>query len=315
MRGAELVDRWERFWFEPESTVTMTLLRIVFGVIVLGWTISLTPDLDAFFSNSGLLSKAPGGGGVWGILTVFHSDLAVQLVFAMLLVASIALIVGYQTRLAALLVFVGILSFERRNPYVFNTGDGLLRLIAFYLMLMPSGLALSLDRRLAAPDRLWDFPLRAPWALRLMQIQLTVIYLAGLWAKLMGTTWNDGTAVSYAMRVADLNRFPLPGFLIHSLLLSNLMTYGTLAIEFSVPILIWNRRLRPFVMLAGVSLHLGIEYSIRVGFFSLAMLTMYLSFVDPAWAELRLVGVRDRLRRARARSQSRQAAPAALPEH
>jgi hypothetical protein len=94
------------------------------------------------------------------------------------------------------------------------------------------------------------------------------------------------------------------------------MTYGTLAIEFSVPILVWNRRLRPWVMLAGVSLHLGIEYSIRVGFFSLAMLTLYLSFLDPVWAEHRLLAFRGWLDRARrARSAGTQAAPAVLPEH
>ncbi len=185
----------------------------------------------------------------------------------------------------------------------------LIRLLAFYLMLAPAGVALSLDRRRLAPERFWEFPRRAPWALRLMQVQLSILYLAGLWIKLQGTTWNDGTAVSYAMRISDLTRFPLPGFLIHSALLSNLMTYGTLAIEFSVPILIWNRRLRPWVMLAGVSLHLGIEYSIRVGFFSLAMLTLYLSFLDPAWAEMKLLAVRGWLDRTRVRPAQASTAP------
>jgi hypothetical protein len=141
-----MIAAWERFWFEPESTAPLAVLRIVLGVIVLGWTLSLAGDLDAFFSQTGLLAKGPGGGGTWGVLAVFPSDLAVQLVFAVLLIASIALILGYQTRLAALLVFVGILSLERRNPYVFNTGDGLLRLLAFYLMLAPAGVALSLEK-------------------------------------------------------------------------------------------------------------------------------------------------------------------------
>ncbi|MCA1682434.1 MAG: HTTM domain-containing protein [Actinobacteria bacterium] len=310
-----MIVAWERFWFEPESTATMVVLRMVFGIIALGWTISLAPDLSAFFSTNGLVASGPGGAGAWGVLAVFHGDLAVQLLFAVLLVACVALILGYQTRLAALLVFIGITSFERRNPWVFNTGDGLIRLIALYLMLMPAGAAISLDKRLAAPGRAWEFPRRAPWALRLMQIQLAVIYIAGLWIKLQGTTWNNGTAVSYAMRISDLTRFPLPGFLIHSALLSNLMTFGTLAIEFSVPILIWNRRLRPWVMLAGISLHLGIEYSIRVGFFSLGMLVMYLSFVDPAWAELQLLHVRDWLRRKRTQSEQARPAPTPLPEH
>lgn len=311
-----MIAAWERFWFEPESTATLAVLRIVFGVLTFGWTLSLAGDLDAFFGQGGLVSQGPGGGGTWGVLAVFPSNLAVQLLFAVLLVASMALIVGYQTRIAALLVFVAILSLERRDPWVFNTGDGLIRLIAFYLMLAPAGVALSVDRWSVARDRFWEFPRRAPWALRLMQVQLSILYLSGLWIKLQGTTWNDGTAVSYAMRISDLTRLPLPSFLIHSALLSNVMTYGTLLIEFSVPILVWNRRLRPWVMLAGVSLHLGIEYSIRVGFFSLAMLTLYLSFLDPGWAEHRLLALREWLDRTRrARSAGTQRAAAALPEH
>ena len=53
---------------------------------------------------------------------------------------------GQWTRLAAVVVFVGIVSLERRNPFVFNSGDGLLKVIAFYMMLAPSGASLSLDR-------------------------------------------------------------------------------------------------------------------------------------------------------------------------
>ena len=278
---------WERFWFRAEPTSTLAVLRIVFGVVALCWTISLAPDLDAFFGRSGLLASQPGAGGAWGVLAVVHSNLAIQILFAALLCACIALTVGYQTRLASVLVFIGILSFERRNPYVFNTGDSLIRLLAFYIMLAPAGSALSVDRWHRGGD-MWEFPARSVWPLRLMQIQLSAIYLFGLWVKLQGTTWNNGTAVSYAIRISDLSRFPMPHFMSHSMLVANVLTFGTLAVELSLAVLVWNRRARPWVLLAGVCLHLGIDYSIRVGFFSLAMFTLYLSFLDPAWAQSRL---------------------------
>jgi hypothetical protein len=305
---------WERFWFEPEATSTLAVIRIVFGVLVLAWTISLAPDLAAFFSRTGVLPSFPEHQGLWGVLAVFKSDLAVQLLFAAMLVASIALIIGYQTRLAAVLVFVGVLSFERRNPFVFNTGDGLIRLMAFYLMLAPTGAALSVDRWRRARDRFWEFPFRAPWVLRFMQIQLSIIYLTAVWSKVQGTTWNNGTAVSYAMRLSDVTRFPPPAFLTHSALISNLMTYGTLAVEASLPILVWNRRLRPYALLAGAFLHLGIEFSIRVGFFSMAMLTLYLSWLDPKWAQAKILSLRDAwLERARLRAADRAPAGHAVP--
>jgi hypothetical protein len=175
--------------------------------------------------------------------------------------------------------------------------------MAFYLALAPAGTALSVDRWRSARDRFWEFPLRAPWALRLMQIQLCFIYITGLWIKVQGTTWNNGTAVSYAMRLGDVSRFSPPGFITHSLFLSNLMTFGTLVIELSIPILVWVPRMRRWILLAGVLLHTGIGITIRVGFFSIAMLTLYLSFLDPAWAEAKILSLRAAwLERRRARA-------------
>jgi hypothetical protein len=209
-------------------------------------------------------------------------------------------------------VFVGLMSFERRNPYVFNTGDGVMRLLAFYLMLAPSGAAFSLDRLRRSPGRFWEFPARPVWPLRLMQIQLSVIYIAGLWVKFQGTAWNDGTAVGYALRVSDLTRLPVPDFFKDSAVVANLLTYGTLLTEASIGILVWNRRLRPWVLLAGVFLHEGIDWSIRVGFFSLAMLTLYLSFLDPDWASERLLAVRGRWAERRVRRRAERQATAAV---
>jgi hypothetical protein len=298
--GREFGVRWERFWFKPQPTSTLAVIRIVFGGLMFAWTLSLAGNLAAFFGDSGVVPKQPEVGGVWGVLGIASSDVVVQLLFAVLLLASLALALGYHSRLAALLVFIGVLSFERRNPYVFNTGDWLVRIMAFYLVLAPTGAALSLDRWRANRSRFWEFPLRAPWALRLMQVQLSVIYIAAVWDKIQGTTWNNGTAVSYVFRISDVGRFPVPGFITHSVFLSNLMTFGTLAIELSVGVLVWNRRLRPWVLLAGGLLHLGIEYSIRVGFFSLAMLTLYLSFLDPGWAQARLLRLRQWIENRRA---------------
>ena len=57
----------------------------------------------------------------------------------------------------------------------------------------------------------------------------------------------------------------------------------------ALAILVWNRKLRPWVLGVGVVLHLGISYGLRVGFFSLGILTLYLAFLTPAAAE-RIVG-------------------------
>jgi hypothetical protein len=294
----ELGAAWQRFWFEPEETSTLALVRIAFGALVLVWAVTLTHDASSFFSGSGILPESGYDGrpsAVWSLLDLTDSGLAVGLVVAGLSIASLFLIAGLYTRLAAVVVFVLLVSLERRNPFVFNSGDGLLKVIAFYMVLAPAGASLSLDRWRRARDAFWEFPSREPWPLRLMQVQLSILYLATVWTKLSGTTWNDGTAISYAARLEDLTRFDLPHSIATSELVVNLMTYGTLALEVAIGILVWNRRLRPWVLGLGVFLHLAIDLTMRVGFFSYAVFVLYLAFLPPEAVSSRLLAARKRV--------------------
>src|SRR5437762_96791 len=168
---------WQRFWFEPQPTSTLGVVRIAFGVVVLGWTLSLAPDLKTFFSSSGIVPSQPSARWWFDPLKTFHSDAALYVLFGVLVLGAICLLIGFQSRLASIVVFLGVLTLERRNPFMFNSGDVLVRNLAFYLMLAPTGLSLSLDRWRKAKDAFWEFPERAPWALRLIQIQLSVAYV------------------------------------------------------------------------------------------------------------------------------------------
>jgi hypothetical protein len=301
MSPRALVAAWDSFWFRPISTAPLAVFRIVFGLVVFAWSLTLLPELSPFFTRGGIVPKQPHFSGqlwgAWGVLGIFTSKGAVIVLFIALVVASVCLVLGLLPQLAAAVVFIALMSFQRRNPFVVNSGDVLMRLVAFYLIFAPSAAALSLGRFLKNRREFWTFPARAPWAMRLLQVQFSVVYLVAVWTKARGTTWNNGTAVSLALRIKDLERFPVPSFITHSALISNVFTFGTLALELSLAILVWNRTLRPWVLLAGLSLHLGIEYSIRVGFYGLAITSMYLLWVPPERMEAVLLAVRRRLAR------------------
>ena len=262
---------WEEFWFAPEATSPLALVRIAFGVVVLAWTIQMAPDANAFFADGGIAPQAGfhAPAGSWGPLELLSSPAAVALTLTILALASICLISGRRPRLAALLIFLGLLALERRNPFVFNSGDNLLRVIALVLALAPAGGAALASEQ------------RSRWALRLLQVQLSVIYLAAASAKLTGSTWRDGTALAYALRLDDLERFALPAWLTASDPLTTALTYCTLGFEVLAGLLVWSRRLRPWVLGAGVAVHLTIDLVLRVGFFSYAVLVLYLAFVPP----------------------------------
>jgi hypothetical protein len=300
-RGRRIKDGWDGFWFTPESTATIELYRIVFGLVMTWWVVTLAPVLMPFFGPRPALPEHQElTSGAWTVFAYIQgSTPAVWAFWLVALAGAVCVTIGYRTRVAAVIVFIAVMSVDRQAPSAFNAGDALLRVLAFYLMISQAGTAVSVDRWRRHPDRFWVFPKRAPWALRLLQIQFSVIYLSTVWDKIQGSLWRDGSAVSFALRVADVGRIPTPSFVTDSIVLMELATFGTLAAEIALGVLVWNRTARPWILAVGVALHVGIEFQLVVGFFSLGMLTLYLVWVSPSRAELVLRGAWNRAQRLR----------------
>lgn len=271
---------WHRFWFRPEPMYTLGLFRMVFGALAVVWTLWLLPMRHDMLGPAGVAPRQPSIPFTWGFFEFWTSDLSILIGWAVLLVSAIVLIIGWHSRLAAVLVFVLILSFQRRDPAVFNGGDALVRIEALLCALSPCGAALSLDQR-RRTGSFWSAQMRRIWPVRLLQVQLSIIYLASVELKLNGQTWWQGSAVSYALRLKDMQRFSPPAWFSTNALLMNAMTWGALVIELSVAILVWNRRLRPWVLAAGLLMHVMIDIHIQIGIFSYAMFTMYVAWVSP----------------------------------
>ena len=306
-RWAGFKEAWHAFWFEPRSTSTVALFRIAYGSVVFLWGLSFAPDLMTFYSRSGMLPDQPPGS--WGLLQLSNSNPVVLVLYGLLLISAVCLTIGYRSRLASVVLWVTMVSLQARNPYVQTGGELVLRLTGFYMMLVPAGESLSVDRWRKHKGDFWEFPARAPWGLRLAQIQLSAIYLFTVWTKVPGRTWNDGSAVGYALQLRPYLRLPIPERVLDFVPLMNLFTWGTLAIELSMAILIWNRKLRPWVMLGGIALHLGIEIALKVGFFSYSMWVLYTTFIPEDAAERFILRVRDRFLR---RTSTAAAEPATL---
>lgn len=272
---------WDRFFFEQVPASNAAVLRIAYGLVLTGWTVSLLPDAVAFFSDRGVLATHPQRDWRWSLLDVFPSDAAVVTLTVVLLLAAVCLTLGVLPRIATGVALVILISLLYRNFWVTNSGDLLLRNLAFLLLFVPTGAALTLPQFLRDRGRAWEFPEHPIWPLRLIQIQISLGYLFSGWEKLRGETWTDGTAISYALRIDDIVRFQAPGLLTDNVLLVNVLTYGTLALEVALAILVWNRTLRPWLLAGGVLMHLGIDVFLEVGFFSYLMIVSYIAFIPP----------------------------------
>ena len=295
MTPRSIAHMWRRFWFTPQPTSSLALFRIGMGLVTLLWALALCPSLKVFFSRHGI-EPVPVDVS-WGLLGHFSSDAALFITYAALVTSAIGVLVGFHTRVASVVMFVTIFAFIERTPSIFNSGDGLLRNLSFFLMLMPSGDAISLDRRRVARGHFWAFPERSPWALRLVQIQVSILYASAVYHKLDGGGWTNGTAMSYVWRMDDIARFTVPSFVVKSLTIGTLVSLLTLAIEFLLATLIWVRTARPLVLALGVMFHVGIDLTLRIGFFSVAILVAYLAFTSPETATKAILRVRDVLDR------------------
>ncbi len=289
---------WNGFWFSPVSSVPLGLFRLVFGVWTLVYGLLLFPERFIWFSEKGVLpakqaliynaTSGPATGQGLGAgyqinpLTLPNADHFLTPLLALYLLAALGLTLGLWTRTSAALVYLGLTLLHNRDAPMHNSGDTVMIVLSLYLLLSPAGAACSLDR-------LWRIfrgreddapPPVVPWAQRLMQIQIAVLYLCASLSKMTGPQWADGTATYYPLHLSESARFPILGR--DNIYVINLMTWGTVAVEFALATFVWVPRLRLYVLAAGVALHLGIEYTFNIPLFSALMITSYLNFLTGA---------------------------------
>jgi hypothetical protein len=235
-------------------------------------------------------------------------------VHGLILLVMLLFTVGFCTRVTSVLTWLGALCYIQRAPTTLFGLDTMMIIVLLYLMIGPSGAALSVDRllrrwwdrRKAArehrPEPEWRAPepsVSANFALRLIQVHFCIIYLASGTSKLLGSAWWNGTAMWGTManyEFAPLNWARYEDFLIflcqHRLLWELLTSGGvifTLILEIGFPFLVWHRSTRWLMIIGAVMLHAGISMTMGLTTFSLMMIAMLLSFV-PAPAVKRLLG-------------------------
>ncbi len=301
---------WRRFWFRPVPATTVVAMRVLLGFATLGWALSITLDLRTFYFDDGLLPTPNYADYRLGLFQWLTGDVTVVIVWGSMVLGAISLIAGRRVRIGAPLLWIATLTLQQGAPNALNAGDILLRVwtsyFALFAVLTPRQLVDVPLFGLRGPTGTREWPIVSSWIVRLVQIQLTVIYPATVIAKLDGETWRRGTAALYALELQDFERFWLPDFVRQNLAVGNLLTWVTLGIEFSLPFLLWTRRTRWLGIVAGLAMHAGFDYTMRLGFFFPAMAIGYLAFIRPSEMERTLDVVRSlpvRLKRVIRRSR------------
>ncbi|MFT7621829.1 MAG: hypothetical protein ACI9WU_000994, partial [Myxococcota bacterium] len=266
-----LVDRW--FTVDPRA---LAVLRVALGLLVIVDVVRRFAHVDLYYLPGGiLLPPRPDHSYTWSILVGLESAAAAWAFLLGLLASAIWLITGWKTRLAQVVVLLGLI--QLHNDYHPNSGgDVALTCLAFWTAFLPLGRCWSVDARRHGAD---FGSVRSPAVLAVL-VQLVAIYLYTGLAK-SGASWSSGEAVHYVLQLdqyltglGEWFRDVAPYALMEA------ATHGTIAVELVGAVLLllpfgalWARR----VTLAALgAMHIALLLLVNVGIFQPAMLLYYL---------------------------------------
>jgi hypothetical protein len=292
-----LTKLWVYIWFQDKNTVSLDVMRIGLGFLMfLNYGLYNPVDIIALYGDAGLLSRDV-------VPEIYHfTDFSLFVLFEqswqlltfhyVFVALCFCFFIGWQTRWIKWLMLIGQLSYMNRNEFAAYGVDTVLLLLLLLLCIAPIGSALSVDRArrvrkfkvvqgsnavLSLPTSQIGFACQ-----RLMQLQMAVIYFSSGAEKLRGNSWWSGEAPWAALVNNSTAFFPL-GVFANNFWIINLMAFGTIFIEISYAFLIWGAKTRPYLLVAALSLHLGIAIFMGMYYFAALMAVGHLAFMRRSW--------------------------------
>ncbi|XXX72453.1 HTTM domain-containing protein [Sorangium sp. So ce134] len=286
---AALARAWpalERFAFAPASAMPLAALRIGLASVLLLQAAMVGPALLELYGRSGIL-QGPLNDALartdlirvgWLIDRLaplgIRASSVVTVTGALYALALLALLVGWRARAAAALAWLTHLALMMTAESTNYGADNYANIFLFYLVWMPSGAALSLDRRLArAPAAP---PATTRLSLRVVQMHLCISYLAsGLW-KASGEQWWNGEAIWRSVMLPAYRQYDFSWLADHTWI-PMIAGWLVVLIEVGYAFFIWPRRSRRVWVAAILALHVGIAVFMGLVVFGALMAALTLA--------------------------------------
>lgn len=263
------------FWLGTVDARAPGRFRAGLGAILFGDALLSLSEVRDLYGQDGIWPARLGTGP----LTLL-SDSALMAVWALGLLALLALTLGLFTRVSAALSWLFLVFVHQRNPGITTGGDYLAQILVFFCIWLDTGAAFSLDARFRGRGR----ELVPAGALRAMQVHLAVLYFVTARLKIRGG-WLSGDGIYLSLQHLGFLR-PPGAFLLEHPSLCRLSTYAVLGLEAAFPFFalfpLYAGKLRWGAVACGLAVQLGILGSMRVGSFTLLMLWICVLFLPIA---------------------------------
>lgn len=271
----------ESFFLAPGSARPVAALRIGLALVLLAQALSFAGNLLDLYGPLGIIQWDVDPLGKYDYVPSLDRvaqwlaplgvtpDAVVRGIFFLYLLSLVALLAGWQSRLAAFLAWLTHLALLSSGNSAYYGVDDLANIALFYCIWMPVGRAWSLDAPGASETPSWE----ATLSLRVLQIHLCVVYFSSGIVKATGEQWWNGEAIWRALMREDFAVFDMAWLAGHTWI-AQLACWGTLAVEVFYPLFIWLPWTRRAWLLATVSLHLGIALFLGLVSFAALMIVL-----------------------------------------
>jgi predicted DCC family thiol-disulfide oxidoreductase YuxK len=268
------VKLFARLYDVQVSAVPLAVFRIAFAFV------GLLELRNIYALRAFMFDEVPG---------VVRAHWSVPLLLWAWAVALACLLVGYRTRVAAAANYASAVGFvgyyAMRHGFDWHFDSGLLT-GSLMLVIAPSARALSMDRLLArgaAAAR--GTPIPGPATVSFVYtvfpiLALGLMYWDSMLWKATSPMYRHGLGFWLPASLPQNTFFDISPLLGPELLM-RMMGYGVLLFEGTFLFLVWFRRLRFPLVLAGMGFHAGIMVAYPIPLFSLQMIAFYLAVVPP----------------------------------
>lgn len=209
----------------------------------------------------------------------------------MSLVVAVAFAIGLLPRITCWLFVITAYATISRNWQATDAGLNLVVLLAFLLCFCDTGgvRAFRFERRFPSLSMLSN--LSHNCARFLIAWQICMVYFWAVFYKLGGENWRDGTALYYVLHLSHFTPFHTISVALYSnAVFVAAMTYMTIGFQMAFPFLMWNTRLKPYLIGAAVIMHLAIGAALGLVLFSATMIAADVALLsDNEMLRLRLL--------------------------
>jgi hypothetical protein len=273
-----LIRRCRQSIASPIDALPLDILRIMTGLLLLGYFLRTLLEISDFSESGGLIDHQLTTEIFWftrlGLFQSWMSGEVFQLIFLFACLCAVFLIIGFQVKLSAALLYLIAVSTYRWNFLVMYVDDSIMHLLLFWMFVLPVGRTLILSDWIKNGRAAWNNwkTVTVPGtALRCFLWNLSLIYLiAGLW-KWTSPMWREGIAlyvvlklpISYGHNFWGLEHLPL----------LKIFNYTTLILEplFPLMFVLPKGHFTKYALLLGfICLHLGSVATLDIPFANLA---------------------------------------------